>query len=245
MQARAWLPAAFQLFLSGMCVSVSGLQPSPSAPTQLSICQHKTKRAQVCFPVASLISLSNTHLILPLHHLLCTQRHTNKEKGLVATAQADSTPKHSAWVWLLDVLQALSFCAAALSPAANRVAPRNVPTDAPWPYLPCSRWPHCSCQPDPLSHSSHLYATSITGIQMILQAPPAAFTWHPHSSPTTTSDTRRTRSRSTVLLSKQGGQNLLSTGCQAILLHIKPSFLQAARGDLAVPLHSSIAKMVT
>lgn len=136
-QARARLPAAFQLSLSGMCASVSGLQPSPSAATQLSICQHKKKRAQFCFSVASLISLSNTCLIFPLLHLLCVQRHTNKEKRPVATAQADSTPKHSTWVWLLDLLQALSFCAAALSPAGTQ-------RGASRPCLPCSPWPRCS-----------------------------------------------------------------------------------------------------
>lgn len=58
MQARAWLPAAFQLPLSGMCVSVSGLQPSPSAPTPLRICQHKKKRAPFCFS-----SPSQTHAL--------------------------------------------------------------------------------------------------------------------------------------------------------------------------------------
>lgn len=118
-QPRAWLPAAFQLPLSGLFVSVSHLQPSPSAPTPLSICQQKKKRAQFCFLVASLLSLSNTCLILPLLPLLCAQRHTNEEKGPVTTARTNSTPKHSTWVRLRDLLQALSVCAAALGPAAR------------------------------------------------------------------------------------------------------------------------------
>lgn len=77
--------------------------------------------------VLFLISLSNTCLILPLLHLLCAQHHNNEEKRPAATAQTNSTPKHSTWVWLLDLLQAVSFWAAG----------------APWPCLPCSPWPHC------------------------------------------------------------------------------------------------------
>lgn len=195
---QARLPAAFQFSLSGICVSVSGLQTSPSAPIPLSICQHKKKRAQFCFSVASLISLSNSCLILPLLHLLRVQRHTN-EKGPAATVQADSTPKHSTWVWLLDLLQALSFCAAALGPAATNWHPEVCQQVHQGPLLVTPQNPACRaapgstacCQPDTLSHSSHLYATSITGIQMVSQAPPATFTWHPYSSPTTiSSDTR-------------------------------------------------------
>lgn len=169
-QARAWPPAAFQLLLSGMCVSVSGLQPSPSAPIPLSICQHKEKRAQFCSSVASLISLSNTCLIPPLLHLLCAQCHTSEEKVPAATAQADSTPKHSAWVWLLDLLQALSFLlCSSTGPSCHRVAPRGVPTPtgASWPCLPCSPWPRC--QPDTvpqlpsLCHIHHRHSDDFTG----------------------------------------------------------------------------------
>lgn len=163
-KARAWLPAAFQLPLSGMWVSVSGLQPSPSAPIPLSICQHKKKRAQFCFSVTSLISLSNICLIIPLLHFLCAQRHTN-EKGPAATAQADSTPKHSTWAWLLDLLQTLSFCAAALGPAATDWHPEVCQQVHLGPACHAAPSLIACCQPDTLSHSSHLCATSITGIQ--------------------------------------------------------------------------------
>lgn len=75
-QARAWLPAAFQLPLPGTCASASGLRPNPTAPTPPSIRQRaKRKGAQFCFSAASLIFLSDACPIFPsLHHLLHARR---------------------------------------------------------------------------------------------------------------------------------------------------------------------------
>lgn len=56
-------------------------------------------------------------------------------------------------------------------PSCQRLAPRSgIPACHAAPGL------IARCQPDTLSHSSRRYATSITGIHMISQAPPAAFT---------------------------------------------------------------------
>lgn len=186
--------------------------------------------------MASLISLSNTCLILPLFHLLRAQHHTSRRRGLQLLPRQTATQALN-----VGLLQALPFCAAGTGPRCHRQAP-EVQTGAPGSLLvtPQSLGPagHAApgltahCQPDTLSHSSHLCATSITGIQRVSQPPPATFTWHPHSSPTTTSsDTRRGHGPRLwlVFLTKEGHQNPLPTVCQAIL-HIKPSFLQDPEG---------------
>lgn len=130
-----------------MCVSVSGLQPSPSALIPLSICQHKKKKR-----VLFLSGISH----LPLKHLphpslvsspSCSAPH-QQEKGPAATAQADSNPSTQCG----SAPGSSLLCSrhwAQMPQTGTRSADRCTrvlagDTTEPWPCWPCSPWPHCS-----------------------------------------------------------------------------------------------------
>lgn len=105
-------------------------------------------------------------------------------------------------------------------PACHRLAPKSVPmgvlgpfagdTAEPWPCSPCSAWPHCSlsarCPAPAWPRSSHLHATSFTGTQINFTGSSGGS----HPALPLPLLRRLARARTTALLTKQGGRNLLS-----------------------------------
>lgn len=106
------------------------------------------------------------------------------------------------------------------SPGCHRLAPESVPTGAPGPFAggdaeprPCSPgspWPHHSLSAihsaPAWPRNSHLYATTFTGTQMISLAPPVPVT-QLSCLPLLR---HLARAWTAALLTKWGGQNLLS-----------------------------------
>ena len=193
MQARARLPAAFQLPLPGMCASASGLRPSPLPPPQRVSASTQRGRELSAVSQWHLSSSAQTHapsfprfISFVLSTAPCRrgggacgycpgkQETRVLDSDLAAGSALDSHPLHSS-----------------TGAGGHRLAPESVPTAVPGPFagdttksLGPARHAAPSlaarCQPDVLPHpsprSSHLGATSFAGTETISSAPPVTVT---------------------------------------------------------------------
>lgn len=156
MQARAWLAAALQLPLPGMCVSLTGLQPSPAAPTAPRTCQRTEEGSSVLFlsvisylPLRRMprLSLASSPSRSALHQhgggacSCCPGKQDTQEinSGLAARAAPGSHPPRSS-----------------TRPSCCRPASKSVLTGAPGPFAhdtagpqSCSLWLLAASQPGP------------------------------------------------------------------------------------------------